>query len=79
MEKRYRYICTVQVRPIGAEGLYADVNFPVLLDRSPATHREIWDEWYRMLGSEFQPNVIVKINGKPTLDTHGQLWHGEEM
>ena len=78
MEK-YAYICTVRLRPRGALGVCSEVDFPICMDKPRVLVRELWDKWYEMLGDEFQPDVIVKVNGQPTVGEIDRLWEGERV
>lgn len=62
----YRYIAAVQVRPRGAIGEFQTVEFPVLLPERWATAGQVFDQWHALVGDEFEPGSIVRINGEFT-------------
>ena len=64
--KRYRYIAAVQVRPRGAIGAFDTVEFPVVLPDVRATAGQVFDKWYSLVGDEFEPGSVVRINGEFT-------------
>ena len=66
MPKQYRYIAAVQVRPRGAIGSFDTVEFPVVLPHVRATAGQVFDAWHSLLGDEFEPGAIVRINGEFT-------------
>lgn len=63
---QYRYTAAVQVRPRGAIGEFATVEFPVVLLTRWATAGQVFDKWYALLGDEFEPGAVVRINGEFT-------------
>ena len=67
MAKRYRYIASVLVRPVGAEGVMDAVDFPVVLPNVRATSGEVFDAWYSLAGEDFESNGILRINGEFTM------------
>lgn len=60
----YRFICGIQVRPIGAEGVYQDMEFPIAMPTETATRRELFAKWQQLLGDELQPYVMTRVNGE---------------
>jgi hypothetical protein len=79
MAKNYRYICTVGVRPIGAEGVYRDVDFSVVMPTATATASALFSQWQQLLGDELQPYVLSKVNGQPTAGMIDHSFPGEEV
>ena len=79
MDKQYRYILHVSVRPRGAQGAYVFRPFPVAYPRAAATPAELFDKWLSLLGDEFEPGVMDQINGQPTRGMHGHKFQGEEV
>jgi len=63
---QYRYIAAVQVRPRGAIGEFQTVEFPVVLPTEWATAGQVFDKWHALLGDEFEPGSVVRINGEFT-------------
>lgn len=76
---QYRYICRVGVRPRGAIGIYTDVDFPVVLPTATATVGALFDQWQRLVGDEFQPDVMTHVNGQPTVGVGDAPFNGEEV
>jgi len=66
MRPQYRYIAAIDVRPRGSQGIYQNVEFPVVLPHVRATAGQVFDAWHSLLGDEFEPGVIVRINGEFT-------------
>jgi hypothetical protein len=66
MEKRYRYIAAVQVRPRGAIGVFDTKDFDVVLPIPAATAGQAFNAWYAQMGDTLQPGVVIRINGEFT-------------
>ncbi len=66
MERVYRYIASVQVRPRGSVGAFYTVDFPILLPSVRATAGQVFDKWHAMAGDVFEPGAMVRINGEFT-------------
>lgn len=78
--KRYRYIAAVLVRPVGAEGTFDAVQFPVVLPDAMATSGQIFDKWQDLAGDDFESNGILKINGEETMGVGVDYqFQGEEV
>jgi len=80
MEKRYRYIAAVLVRPVGAIGTFDAVQFPVVLPDARATVGQVFDKWQDLVGDDFESNGIHRINGEETLGVGVDYqFQGEEV
>lgn len=79
MSKNYRYILSVTVRPRGAQGMYEGRDFPVLMPKEWNTPAELFDKWLAMLGDEFEPGIMDRINGEFTRGMHGHQFRGDEV
>ena len=80
MQKRFRYIASVLVRPVGAQGVFTPTQFPVLLADAKATAGQVFDAWADLVGDDFESNGIHRINGAETLGVGvDYLFPGEEV
>jgi hypothetical protein len=76
---QYRYIATMQVRPRGAIGVFDTVEFPVVLPDARASVMQVFSAWYALLGDEFEPGHVVRINGQFTCGMDDYGFSGEEV
>jgi hypothetical protein len=79
MDKLWHYVCTVQVRPLGAQGIYTPVDFPVAMRKSSALPSELFAKWQELLGDEFEPGVMTHVNGCATCGENDRYFGGEEI
>jgi hypothetical protein len=77
---RYRYIASVLVRPVGAQGVFTPTQFLVVLANAKATAGQVFDGWADLVGEDFESNGIHRINGEETLGVGvDYLFPGEEV
>jgi hypothetical protein len=46
--------------------VFTPTQFPVLLGTAKATAGQVFDKWHALLGDEFEPGSVVRINGEFT-------------
>jgi hypothetical protein len=78
--KRYKYIAAVLVRPVGADGTYDAVQFPIVLPDAMATAGQVFDKWQDLAGDDFESIGIRLINGEETMGVGVDYqFQGEEV
>lgn len=77
---RYLYVAEMRIRPAGADGVFEDVKFPVVLPDQTATASQVADGWRSLTGYDFESVAIVSVNGQPTLGVGCEhVFNGEEV
>ena len=79
MDKLWSFVCTVEVRPVGAQGIYSPVDFPVVMSKRLALPGELFSKWQDMVGDEFESNHMTHVNGCATCGEIDRHFSGEEV